>query len=286
MGDHIDASGPGPLGAWLGELAQNLAGLVASYVPGSGGVDARTRERLVIAVSEDNDAPSTAWVHAAWLDFLGDRELGEELVPLFDYAQACARAGRPVDTTALEAVYPPQLVGSVRATVARTSVVNCVERTVRGLWQGAREPASPTWARLGRAMVVAGVAAPFVGPIIGAGVAMRLVSWVAPNLPEIEVPAEEDTNLVVHLLAEATPTYLGHALVRTGVVLAPVTVAFGVRMEGATATLRIGRGRVSVSEGIHPDVVLVLQGGTEPLLRAVASSIVTELTDPRALEGS
>ena len=270
---------PVPLRSWLAELLRLLGGLGAAYVPGSGGVDARTRERLIVTMSEVGGQPVTAWVHASWLDYLGDREPDEVLAPLFDYAEACAVAGRPLDTTTLDAVYPPTLVASVRATVARTVLAHEAEsagKRVVGLRGGG--PLRRT-----RDLAVAALAAPVVTPVLAAASAMRVTSWLAPPLPPIELPDDDDANLVVHLLAEAIPTYLGHALVRTGIALAPATVAVGVRMEGSTATLRLGRGRVAVEEGIHPDVLLVLQGGTDSLLRVVAGSIATELSRPRTL---
>lgn len=268
-----------PLSSWVAELLRLLGGLAAAYLPGSGGVDARTRERIIVSMAEVGGSPVTAWVHASWLEFLGDREPDELLLPLLDYAASCAEAGRPLDTTTLDAVYPSTLVSSVRATVARTVVVQSAEQAARDLVSvGWRSPA-----RRLRDLAVTALAAPVVAPMLATATAMRVTSWLAPPLPRIELPADEDANLVVHLLAEASPTYLAHTLLRTGVVLSPVTLALGVRMEGATATLRAGRGRITVSEGIHPDVLLVLQGGTEPLLRLVASSIASEISRPRTL---
>ncbi len=272
---------PVPFSSWAVELVRLLGGLVAAYTPGSGGIDARTREQMIVAMSDLSGRPVTAWVHASWLDFLGDRAADEVLAPLFDYAEACADAGRPLDTTTLDAVYPPLLVASVRATVARTVLVHEAEDAGRRLIDPRPRPGGVRrWLRDGAVMAVA---APFAVPVLATATAMRVTSLFAPALPPIELPDDEDANLVVHLLAEATPAYLAHALVRTGIVASPFTVAVGVRMEGSTATLRLGRGRVTIDEGIHPDVLVVLQGGTEPLLRLVASSIAGELGRPRGL---
>src|SRR4051812_27272271 len=109
---------PTRLGAWTAELLSVPGGLLGAYgvAPRSG--DPRTREQLIVAVAEANGARSTAWVHGAWLEFLGARDADDVLAPLFDYAAACARAGVPLDATTLEAAFPPELVRSVRATVA------------------------------------------------------------------------------------------------------------------------------------------------------------------------
>ncbi|MEZ5205942.1 MAG: hypothetical protein R2690_02920 [Acidimicrobiales bacterium] len=248
---------PVPFSSWAVELVRLLGGLAAAYTPGSGGIDARTREQMIVAMSDLSGRPMTAWVHASWLDFLGDRAADEVLAPLFDYAEACAVAGRPLDTTTLDAVYPPLLVAS-GATVARTVLVHEAEDAGRRVIDPRPRPGGVR--RRLRDGAVMAVAAPFAIPVLATATAMRVASLFAPPLPPIELPEDDDANLVVHLLAEATPAYLAHALVRTGIVASPFTVAVGVRMEGSTATLRLGRGRVTIDEGIHPDVLVVLQG--------------------------
>ncbi len=274
------------VGRWLAELLKVSGGLVDAYRPGVA-ISARTREQLVLAVTEVNGCRWSAWVHVSWLEFLGERDPEEFLEPLFAYARSCAEGGRPLDTTVLEAAYPPAMVRSVRAVVARTELVNLVETTADGAVERilGRRPSSPIVALQDAALV--GLALPFVAPMAAAALAMRTLTDLAPQLPPAQFVVgdvdDEVPNLVAHLLVEAVPTYLGHTLVRTGLLLSPVSLAVAVRMEGRSATLRVGRRRISVSNGVSRDALVVLEGGAEPLLRVVASSIVRDVRTGRAL---
>ena len=97
------------LAPWLTELARTLPGLLRSYLPG-GSIDARTRERVILAVTEVNGCRYCAWIHGSWAAYLGDgvdEPAGAEEA-LLTYARACAEAGRPLDTTPLEAFLPAE----------------------------------------------------------------------------------------------------------------------------------------------------------------------------------
>lgn len=271
---------PWRLGAWVAELLSVPFGLVDAYVPGTGGVNARTREQLILAVSDVNGCRYTAWVHGAWLDFLGERDPDEALAPLFDYARACAEQGVPLDTTTLDAVYPPAVVRSLRATVARAQLGTLAGNTVddfAGRIIGRRDGSLGSTLQEAATILAA---APLALPTIALAGTMKVLSRVAPKLPEIELPDAADANLVVHLLAEAAPTYLGHTFVRTSVVWSPVPIAIAFRMEGTAATIRIGRGRVAIDNGVQRDALLVVEGGVEPLLQTVAGSILRDLGAP------
>jgi len=288
MEDSFDRPTATPLlvGRWLAELMKVAAGLVDAYRPGAG-VSARTREQLVLAVTEVNGCRWSAWVHASWLEFLGQRDPEEFLEPLFVYARSCAEEGRPLDTTVLEATYPPAMVRSVRAVVAHAELGNLVGNTADGTLERllGRRPSAPVVALQDAAVV--GLALPFVAPMAATALVMRTLTDLAPRLPAAQFVAgdhdDDAPNLVAHLLVEAAPTYLGHTLVRTGLLLSPVPLAVAVRMEGRSATLRVGRRRVSVSNGVSRDALVVLEGGTEPLLRVVASSIVRDVRTGRPL---
>lgn len=268
------------LGAWTAELLSVPVGLVEAYLPGSAGVNARTREQLILAVTEVNGCRYSAWVHGAWQEFLGRRDPDELLGPLFDYARACAEAGVPLDTTTLDAVYPPAMVRSVRATVARAELANLVGNSFDDLF--AQVIGRRTWSPLGLVNDAVAVTAsiPLVAPTVVLAGAMKVVSRLAPKLPAIELPPASEANLVVHLLAEAAPTYLGHVFVRTSLVWSPVPVAIAFRMEGLSATIRIGRGKVAIDNGVDPSALLIVDGGIEPLLQTVAGSILRDLGVP------
>src|SRR3954469_7223016 len=106
---------------WLGEIATNLPGLLRSYLPGAS-LDARTRERVIMAVTEVNGCRYCAWIHGSWQDFLGDPDEGAAEDARLTYARAGAEAGRPLPPGPLADVLPPAAVASVRATVAQIEV--------------------------------------------------------------------------------------------------------------------------------------------------------------------
>ena len=270
---------PAGVRAWLAELLRVPFGLLAAYVPGSG-VRARTREQLILAVSEANGVRSAAWVHGAWLDLLGPGAADDALAPLFDYARACAEAGEPLDATTLAATYPRAVVDSVRASVAVAHLASAVGGPADELWDRVRQGRWGTPREAVGHVVSAGLALPWLAPSLAMAGAMRVVTRLAPPLPPIDVPPAPEANLVVHLLAEAAPAYLGHVLVRTGVVMSPVPVAVAFRMDGTAATIRLGRGRVAITNGIEPSAVAVVDGGVEPLVQLVAGSILQDLGMP------
>jgi len=280
VGEHIAAPPGWQLTTWLAELLSVPVGLVDAYLPAGRGVSARTREQLILAVADVNGNRYTAWVHGSWLDLLGPRELDESMVPLFEYARACAEAGVPLDTTVLEAAYPASLVRSVRATVAQAQLSSLVGTSIDDL--GSRVVARRPWSvpELFQSVSTMALAVPIAVPTVLAAAGMRTVARLAPSLPAIHVPPDDEANLVVHLLAEAAPTYLGHAFIRTGLLYSPLPVSIAFRMDGTAATIRIGRGRVSVDNGVLPDALLVVDGGIEPLLQTVTSSILRDLGVP------
>jgi AhpD family alkylhydroperoxidase len=272
----------GRLAPWLVELAGSIPGLVRSYLPG-GPVDARTRERVILAVTEVNGCRWCAWVHGAWADYLGEgvEDPAEAEEALLDYARACAEAGQPLDTTALAAVLPPTAVGAVRATVAQIGVASVVGRRADGLLArlSGRRRLDP-WAAAAEVATVA-LALPVAAPVLATAGAMRLATRLAPPMPAIEEPEGDDANLLVHLLARTVPAYLANAGVRLALLRLPVVVSIGVRTGRSAATLRIGRGRVEVANGVGSDALVVLEGDVEPLLQVATGSLVRELAGLR-----
>lgn len=271
-------------------------GLFEARVPGVGGIPARTREQLTLAVSQIQEVPVAVWLHEGWLGFLGRRELDESSQPLLDYARACATAGEPLDATVLQAVHPPAVVRSTRAAVAEAVLVALVLDAVRQVVATARGDDSWSWSSTPAAVATSAVGAPLLAPLALAGVAVRLLDAAVGQLPPVETadldghhpPASPDApsdetadrhgSLAADLVAEAVPSYLGHAFVRLALVRAPFRTAVGVRMDDTVATLWVGRGRLTVEPGLHPEAVGVLDGGLDPVLRAVAASIVRDLT--------
>ena len=95
------------------------------------------------------------------------------------------------------------------------------------------------------------------------------------------MPPKGEANLLAHLLAEAVPSYLSNAASRLVLLGLPITVAVAVRAGRTTATLRLGRGRVEVANGVASDALLVLEGDVEPLLRLATGSVLRQIGSVR-----
>jgi AhpD family alkylhydroperoxidase len=267
---------PGLLAPWLLELARNAPGLLASYLPG-GALTSRTRERIILAVTEVNGCRYCAWIHGAWQDLLGAVDPPDAEEALLTYARACAEAGRPLDIAPLATVLPPEALGAVRATVAQIEVANLVGNTADGLIARVtrKRPLDPIAAALEVATLA--VALPIAVPMLLTGATMRAVNRAAPPMPEIEVPEAGEANLLAHLLAQTVPAYLANALVRAAVLGLPAALSIGLRAGRTTATITIGKGAVKVANGITADALFVVEGDVEPLLKMASGAIVREL---------
>jgi AhpD family alkylhydroperoxidase len=257
-----------------------LPGLVRSYGPG-GPLDPRTREQIILAVTEVNGCRYCAWIHGSWQEFLGEGAHADAEQALLAYARACAESGRPLPPDDLGAVLPSDAVRAVRATVAQIEVSNLVGNTVDGMLArvARKRPLSPLeFAREG-ATVAAAV--PIAVPLLVTAGVMRLAARIAPPLPEVDMPPAGEANLLVHLLAAAAPAYLANAVVRLAVLGLPRPIAVGIRAGRTAATVRVGRGKVAVENGISRDAVVVVEGEVEPLLQLATGSIVRELSSVR-----
>lgn len=265
------------LAPWIGELLRTLPGLVSSYRPG-GALDARTRERVILAVTESNGCRYSAWIHGGWAAYVGADTADEVDDALLTYARACAEAGRPVDAAPLHDVLSAEGVAAVRATVARVEVENLVGNSADSLFDRlTRRPDRLLAPAALREAVTTAFALPFAVPLTALSAAMRVVSRLAPAPPEIDVPASEEPNLLAHLLLQALPVWFGNASIRLATVGLPVSVSVAVRSGRTTATVTFGRGRAAVANGIRRDAVIVLEGDVEPLLQAASGRIAREL---------
>jgi AhpD family alkylhydroperoxidase len=269
-----------PLGLlpWLGEIVLRAPGLLASYTrPNT--LDARTRERVILAVTEVNGCRYCAWIHGNWADFLGEgagRVDAEEAV--LAYARACAEAGAPLDPAPLaERGLPAASIRAIQATVAQIEVSNLVGNTVDGLLARVtrKRPLDPLAAV--QELAVIGAAVPLAIPMLAVGAGLKAIERLAPKLPAITMPPAGEANLLVHLLASAIPTYLANAAVRIGVLGMPAEIAVGLKAGRTTATVRVGRSKVAVENGLSHDVVFVVEGEVEPLLKIASGDVIGEL---------
>jgi AhpD family alkylhydroperoxidase len=265
---------------WIAEVAATLPALVRSYGPG-GPLDPRIREQIILAVTEVNGCRYCAWIHGSWQEFLGEGAHADAEQALLTYARACAEAGRPLPADELAAVLPPEAVRAVRATVAQIEVSNLVGNTVDGLLArvARKRPLSPF--DFAREAATVAAAIPIAVPLLATAGAMRVAARIAPPMPEVDMPPAGEANLLVHLLAAAAPAYLANAVIRLAVLGLPRTVAVGIRAGRTAATVRVGRGRLAVENGIGRDTIVVVEGEVEPLLQLATGSIVRELSSVR-----
>jgi AhpD family alkylhydroperoxidase len=271
-----------PLGLvpWIAELVRTLPGLVASYAQPTV-LDPRSREKIILAVTEVNGCRYCAWIHGAWQEYLGDVDRAKADAAVLGFARACAEGGRPLDPAPLLEVLPADAVRAVRATVVQIEVSNLVGNTVDGLIARLtrKRPLDPITAI--QELAVVGAAIPLAVPLLGLAAVMRLVDRVAPPVPEIGMPVGGEANLLCHMLAAAVRSYMGNAGLRLAVLNLPVEVAIGVQAGRTTATVRLGRGRIAMENGISGDARMVLEGEVEPLLRIATGSVVSELGNIR-----
>jgi len=240
---------PVRMARWAVELVAVAPGLVEAQLPGTG-VDARTRERLIVTVAEVHGASLLGWAHRAWQTFLGPSGDSESVEALVAYARSSAEAGEPLDPATLEAMFDPAVVRSVRATVARAALQSLLP--------------------------------PLALPEVPVAVLMHLAHRLAPPVPEPVLPTGDDAGLLVHLLAESLPVLLGHTVVRVALLWSPLVLTVGVRADpgagvASTATVRLGRGRVEIAPGLHPDALVVVDGGLDPLVRLATGAVLAEL---------
>jgi AhpD family alkylhydroperoxidase len=272
---------PAVLLPWLAELVRTVPGLVRSYLPG-GPMDPRTREQVILAVTEVNGCRYCAWIHGSWADYLGELEdPADALEALLTYARASAEAGTPLDPTALEGTLPADVIASLRATVAQIEVANLVGNTVDGLLARAtrRRPLDPV--RAAGELATVALALPIAVPMLAVGGAMRALRAIAPAVPEVQMPPAGEANLLVHLLARAVPSYLANAGLRLAVLRLPVPVTFAITAGRTSATVRIDGGEVLIGNGVAPEAMLIVEGDVEPLLQLATGHLVREISTLR-----
>lgn len=270
---------PGRLAPWLLELARTLPGLIDSYLPGRG-LDGPTRERLMLAVTEVNGCRYCAWIHGPWQDLLGDSSSTDLTETMETWARACAEAGHPVEPGPLADRLPGGALQAARATVAQIQIANLVGNTVDGLLARVTRKRSLDPVAAAGELILVAAALPIAVPMVAAGAALRFAGRVVPPMPVPTTPASGEANLLAHLLAEALPRLLRHGAARLAVIGAPMEVAVGVQAGRTEATVRVGRGRLAVENGIAPDSLVVLGGDVDALLR-LATGDFSHLSDLR-----
>lgn len=263
---------------WYAALVPRLATVARCHLPGSP-IDARRRELVATVVAGAAGSEALARLHADWHDVLGPAELTEVDDEVLAWAIQAVGLAPALDRAELPDEVTPAAARAVTALVVHGVVASATLARARSLADrvtGAR-PRRPAPALGDLAAVVAGL--PLTLPSLAVGSLLGAVGRLAPPAPLVEI--DPDPNLLTQLLAETLPTWLGSAWGRTLVAGLPVDVPVAVRSGLTGATVRVGRGRVQVVNGIEPDVWALFDGEIDALLRAGSHSLTRELRAAR-----
>jgi len=265
--------------AWGLEAVVTAPAGLRTLVPGAP-VPAALREDVLVATAHAQGAAGVAWIHGEWRAFAGSTPDGDVRLALAAHAERCARAGHPVPPDALDDVLPPAAVRGVRAVVARGRLESEVEARTRRVLAAVRR-GRPSW-DLVVDLPVAAVGLVAATPALAAGIALGALARLTPPVPAVDGADDPDVGLLGALAAEAVPVLLGNAAVRAVVLGSPVVLAVGLRSGGRAATIRVGRGRAQVVDGLASDVLVVLQGDVEPLVRLATGVVLREAHEVHA----
>ena len=266
--------------SWFVALVPRMLTMARLHLPGAP-VDARRREEVsaVVAASVGNE--ELARIHRGWLGLLGPVELTEVDDEVLAWAAVAALAGPNLDLANLPVEVSPAARRAVAALVLHGVVAAATADRASMLVDrvAGRAPRHP-WDALGDLAVVV-VGAPLTLPTAAFGTVLAALGQLAPPAPTVDL--EADPNLLAQLLAETLPIWLGSAWCRTLVAHLPVEVPVAVRSGLTEATVRIGRGRLLVSNGIAEDIWAVFDGEMDALLSAGSHSLARELRTVRPL---
>jgi hypothetical protein len=260
--------------AWALRLAPQLGSVLRLYLPGAP-FDARRRELLATVVSGARGVPVLADLHTGWLEVLGPAELDDVDDEVFAWAARAAvlpwpEAGEapdlPVDDAVRQALSAAVAHGVVVAlTVQRGQ--SAVDRLL------GRRPFSLKG--LGSDVMGFVVGAPVAVPLAAAAGAVSVLGRVVPAPATLVV--DSDPNLLTQLLADALPAWLGGVWGRLLVSMLPVEVPVAWQSGRSGSTVRVGRGRVQVENGLAPDAWAMFDGDVDSLVRAGSRTLAREV---------
>lgn len=263
---------------WVVELLEHSADLVAALLPG-GPLPVRVRVHLAGCVLDAAGGPLGTWVSDGRRAYVGPPPAGEALDRLAAFAEASAASPSPVDATSLAVRVGEPVTGAARATVAAARLVGLSERSAWSAFERltGRRRRDPVRFASEAAMAAAGLV--LVPGATAVGLASRMAAAAAPRLPEVAMDGDAGSSLVAHVLAEAVPDLLGHALIRTALLRSPVTLVVAVRLHGHAASVEVGQGQVRVFEGIRPDALAVIDGPLDSLVDVAVASMTRPVRD-------
>ena len=260
------------------EMVRRVPALARVYAPGSP-LDARRRELVAAVVAGAAGAAGLTQLHAGWHDLLGPAELDEVDDEVLAWAVDSVGNRPEVDLDALPGGLSDGVRDALAAVVAYSMVSAAAERHGTAMLDAVRGRTSPTPGRFLGHVVGCAIAAPLVAPMVAVGGSLALIGRITPAPVPIEL--DSDPNLLAQLLAETLPMWLGGAWGRTLVARLPVEVPVAWRSGLTGATVRIGRGRIQVANGLASDAWALFDGEIDSLLRAGSQSLSRELRADR-----
>lgn len=237
------------------------------------------REALFAEAATAADAPGAAWCHRGWAEFLG-ATLDDQLDALVALGQPDVQGRFDLDPDTVSEVLGEDALAVVELAVAMGELAGHVEGAARRLLRPGWSALAPTSVlrNLGDLATVAS-AAPVALVNLAAGATLHVVNRTVPAVPEVEL-VDPEPNLLAHLLAAATPSYLSHALVRGVVLRLPMAIVLGIQAGPQGATVRIAGGIVQIANGIADDVLAVVESDGGLLASAGLGALTRELRRP------
>lgn len=263
---------------WLAALVPRLGTVMRCHLPGAP-LDARRRELVSTSVAEAMGSAVLARIHSDWHHLLGPAELTETDDELLAWVGAEVGSVPQLHTQELSDEISPAVRQAAAALVAHGVVAAATARHLGSLADQLTGRSSFVLRQAVGDVAACVVGTPLVAPTAGVGALLGLVGRLAPSPATIDVDA--DANLLTLLLADTLPTWLGSAWGRTFVARLPVEVPVAVRSGRTGATVRVGRGRVRVLNGIAEDAWALFDGEIDALLRVGSQNLARELRAAR-----
>ena len=263
---------------WVGELVPRLGTVARCHLPGAP-IDARRRELVSAAVADAMGSEVLSHLHTDWHHFLGPADLGEIDDEVLAWVQAVIAVEPHLDLGDLPDEVSPGARSALAALVAHGVVAASTLAHLGSLVDQVRGRRSFQPRRLLADATALVVGTPLSAPPMVIGALLGGFGRVAPSAVTIEV--DPGANLMSQLLAETLPNWLGSAWGRTLVVGLPVEVPVAVRSGRTGSTVRIGRGRVQVTDGIATDIWALFDGDVDALVRAGSASLTREVRAAR-----
>lgn len=265
-------------GQWVIALVPRMGTVVRCHLPGAP-VDARRRELVSTVVAGAAGNAALGRIHAQWHDLLGPAELTELDDEILAWVVAAVAEIGALDGSGLPDECSPAARRAVAALVAHGVVAAATADRAGSLADRVAGRRSRAPLAVAADVAACAVGAPLTLPTAAVGALLGAIGRLAPEPAAVEVDVEP--NLLTLLLAETLPTWLGSAWGRTLVARLPVEVPVAVRSGLSGATVRVGRGRVRVVNGIADDVWALFDGEIDALLRAGSHHLTRELRAAR-----